>query len=327
LRREAMNKKTNTIRQIADTIKGLKSAVIFTHVRPDGDTVGCAVALSRALSFLGIKNEMLNEGEIPERYGYLSGKDEFKRRPSFDAEAYILVDCSDETRLGGLSKFYQAGAGKHVTINIDHHIANTYFAQHNFVRERASNCENVAELIRTLGVKYDEDIANALMTGFVTDSGGFSHGDVDGDTFRAAALAMDGGADVALITYETMRRRSQAQTRFYLSVVSAVRYLLDGKLGVASVSQAQLEEYGLKPDATEGLVDFALTVDGVEVSVCLLEMKRGQYKASFRSRSVDVNDVAAVFGGGGHVLASGCMLFGDLEEVVDRVRYAVYQRL
>ena len=177
-----MNKKTNTIRQIADTIKGLKSAVIFTHVRPDGDTVGCAVALSRALSFLGIKNEMLNEGEIPERYGYLSGKDEFKRRPSFDAEAYILVDCSDETRLGGLSKFYQAGAGKHVTINIDHHIANTYFAQHNFVRERASNCENVAELIRTLGVKYDEDIANALMTGFVTDSGGFSHGDVDGDT-------------------------------------------------------------------------------------------------------------------------------------------------
>ena len=148
-----MNKKTNTIRQSADTIKGLKSAVIFTHVRPDGDTVGCAVALSRALSFLGIKNEMLNEGEIPERYGYLSGKDEFKRRPSFDAEAYILVDCSDETRLGGLSKFYQAGAGKHVTINIDHHIANTYFAQHNFVRERASNCENVAELIRTLGVK------------------------------------------------------------------------------------------------------------------------------------------------------------------------------
>ena len=94
-----------------------------------------------------------------------------------------------------------------------------------------------------------------------------------------------------------------------------------------SVSQAQLEEYVLKPDATEGLVDFALTVDGVEVSVCLLEMKRGQYKASFRSRSVDVNDVAAVFGGGGHVLASGCMLFGDLEEVVDRVRYAVYQRL
>lgn len=317
----------NTIRQIADVVKRLKSAVIFTHVRPDGDTVGCAIALSRALSFLGIKNEMLNEGEIPARYAFLAGREEFKRLPSFEAEAFITVDCSDEARLGGLTKYYAARARKRVTVNIDHHVANTFFAQYNYVRECASNCENIAALIRELGVAYDKDISNALMTGFVTDSGGFSHGDVNGDTFRAAALAMDGGADVALVTYETMRRRSQAQMRFYLAVVSSVRYLLDGKLGVASVSQEQLREYGLTPDSTEGLVDFALTVDGVEVSVCLLEMKRGQYKASFRSRSVDVNDVAGTFGGGGHVLAAGCMLFGDLEEVIDKVRYAVYQRL
>ena len=77
-----------------------------------------------------------------------------------------------------------------------------------------------------------------------------------------------------------------------------------------------------------GIVDYALTVDPVEVSICLREVKKGQYKASFRSKGkVNVNEVAAVFGGGGHILASGCMVFGDLEEVVDRLRYAVYSHM
>ena len=89
-----------------------------------------------------------------------------------------------------------------------------------------------------------------------------------------------------------------------------------------------LKKYGLKQAATEGIVDFALTVDTVEVSICLMEVKRGQYKASLRSKgSVNVSEVAGVFGGGGHILASGCMLFGDYEEVFDKLRFAVAQRL
>lgn len=317
-----------SLKEIASILKKCKSAVIFTHMRPDGDTLGCAVALSRALSILKIENEVVNEGEMLERYLFLDGVKEIKFVPTLDADCYICVDTSDENRLGNLRDTYLAGAKNKITVNIDHHISNKNYAKYNFVRERASNCENIAELIKELGVKYTPQIADALMTGMVTDSGAFSHSDVNGDTFRAAGEAADAGADVNKINYETIKKQSLPRAQFYLKVLSKLRFLLDGQLGVAFVSQELLKEFDLSSDATEGIVDFALTIDTIEVSVCILEVKKGQYKVSFRSKGkVNVNEVAGVFGGGGHILASGCMLFGEVEEVIEKIRYAVWQRI
>ena len=318
----------NTLEEIAGILKRLKSAVIFTHMRPDGDTLGSALALHRALSLLKINSEVVNEGEIPHRYRFLEATREIKRTPTLDAEAYISVDSSDENRLGELKTAFLRGAAKgKSTFNIDHHIANSRYCKYNFVRERASNCENIAELIQLLGVTPDREIADALFMGMVTDSGGFSHGDVNGDTFRAAAYAADAGANVKDVTYETYKKQSKARAEMYASVISRLRYFLDDRLAVAIISQETLSKYNLEQDATEGVVDFAINIDVVEVSVCLLETKKGQYKASLRSKRANVNEVARVFGGGGHVLASGCMLFGELEEVLDRLRYAVLQHL
>lgn len=314
----------NTIQEIADVLKRLKSAVIFTHTRPDGDTIGSGVALSRALFLLNIKNQVVNDGDVPEKFAFLQGVKDVRRFPDFDAEGYICVDSSDENRLGELSRAFLKGAAKgKVTVNIDHHISNTRYAQYNYVVARASNCQNISDLIVALGVPFDEVISNALMAGIVTDSGMFSHLDVNGDTFRAAARAADGGANVNQITYELFRKQSKARADLYLSVLSEMRFLLQNRLAVVCVTQDALASRGLKTDATEGIVDFGLTIDCVEVSVCLMEMKSGQYKVSLRSKTADVNAIAATFGGGGHVLASGCMLFGEYEEVVDRLRYAV----
>lgn len=315
----------NTIQEIADVMKRLKSAVIFTHTRPDGDTIGSGVALSRALSLLKIKNQVVNDGEIPEKFYYLDGVREIARTPDFDAEGYICVDSSDENRLGELSHVFLKGVSKgKVTINIDHHISNSRYCKYNYVLTCSSNCQNMAKLIEALGVPFDSVISNALMTGIITDSGTFSHLDVNGETFRAAAMACDGGANVNKITYELYQKQSKNRADLYLNVLNGMRFLLDDRLTVVCVTQDALLSRGLKTDATEGIVDFGLTIDSVEVSVCLLEVKKGQYKASFRSKRVNVNAVAGMFGGGGHVLASGCMLFGDYEEVVDRIRYAVY---
>ena len=319
----------NTIEEIAGIIKNIKSAVIFTHTRPDGDTLGSAMALSRALFMLGIKSIVVNDGEIPEKFLFLPLASKIKRTVDLDAEAYICVDASDENRLGELNKTFLKGAAKgKITVNIDHHISNTRYCKYNFVRERASNCENIAELIRVLGVTPDKEIGDYLMAGMVTDSGGFSHGDVNGDTFREAAFAADAGADVKKVTYELFNKQTKNRAALYASVISSVRYLLNDRLAIARVTQEMLEKFDCKQEATEGIVDFALSVDVVEVSICLMEVKKGQYKASLRSKGkVNVNQVAAVFGGGGHILASGCMLFGDFEEVVDRVRYAVLQHM
>ncbi len=317
----------NTIEEIAGILKSLKSAVIFTHTRPDGDALGSAMALSRALSFCNIKNQVVNDSEIPEKFAFLGL--EIKPFPTLDAEGYICVDSSDDSRLGELTSAFRKGARKgKATVNIDHHISNTRFCKYNYVRERASNSENIADLIEALGVPFNEDICRLLMTGLVTDSGGFSHSDVGGDTFRAAARLADGGADVNVITYYMFRKQSKARAEMYAETISHLRYLLDDRLVLALVTQEMLNRYGLGQDTTEGIVDFGLTIEGVEVSVCLMESKKGQYKASFRSKGkVNVNEVAGVFGGGGHMLASGCMFFGEYEEIVDKLRYAVLQHM
>ena len=319
----------NTLSEIADVIRHLKSAVIFTHMRPDGDTLGSAMALSRALFLLNIPNEVINEGEVPEKFLFLEGMKDIRRTPTLDAEGYICVDSSDEARLGYAQPVFLAGVKKgKVTVNIDHHVSNTRFCKYNFVRPRASNCENMSELISLLGVGPDKLITSYLMVGMIPDSGAFSHSDVNGDPFRAAPAAVDAGADVGKITYEVFKKQSKARAQLYAEIISKLRYDLEDRFVTALVTQEQLRKYNLKQDATEGIVDFGLSVDTVEVSVCMMEVKKGQYKASLRSKgTVNVNEVAGVFGGGGHVLASGCMFFGSFEEAYDKLRYAVLQRL
>lgn len=315
-----------TIDDIANVLIRSKSATIFTHMRPDGDTLGSAMALRRALFVRGIKAEVVNEGPIPEKFSFLPGIDEIGRSPTLRGETYIAVDTSDPARLGRLEECFLAALKKRVTVNLDHHISNTRFAKYNYVAERPSNCENVLKLIEAMDVPLDPEMATYLMVGMCTDSGCFSHNDVDGDTFRAAAKVADAGANINRISYETMRRQSKARAQMYAAVIGNLRFFSEDTVAVALVSESILEQYRLDADATEGIVDFGLTIDGVEVSVCLLEVKKGQYKVSFRSKGkVDVNAVARTFGGGGHILASGCMLFGDIEEICDKLRYAIWQ--
>ena len=109
--------------------------------------------------------------------------------------------------------------------------------------------------------------------------------------------------------------------------MSKIRYFLDGRFAVASVLEKDILESGAKKDETEGFIDFVMGIDGVEVGACVLEMGKNKYKISFRSKGTDVNEVAGTFGGGGHVLASGCQIQGEYEEVVDKICFAVSRHI
>ncbi len=317
----------NSIGEIAKILKSLKSAAIFTHMRPDGDTLGSALALGRALSMAGVKTEILNEDKIPGRFSFLEGVERIKTSPSFDAGAYILVDVSAENRLGLLQDLFRRGMRKKITVNIDHHMSNSRFCRYNYVAECSANCQNIYKLILACGLKIDRVMAEALLAGLITDSGSFSHSDVDRETFLTAAACAEAGASAGKICYEAFKKKTKARADLYAEAISKIRYFLDGKLAVAVVRLGMLKKYGVDQDATEGIVDFALEIDTVAVSVCMMEVKRGQYKISFRSRETDVNEIARVFGGGGHILASGCMLFGEEEEVLERLSFTVSQYL
>ncbi|MBQ8291349.1 MAG: bifunctional oligoribonuclease/PAP phosphatase NrnA [Clostridia bacterium] len=318
-----------TLEQIAKTLKEAKSVVILTHMRPDGDAFGSALSLSCALSYLKIENQVCVESDIPSNLRFVDGIERVKKTPEFAYDTLIAVDCSDVQRLGALSDTFLLAQRKNVrTLNVDHHISNTRFALQNYVRECASNCMNMAQLISYLGVSIDKKIAEYLLLGLLTDSGNFSHDDVNEEALSLAAKLVAAGADIRYWNYNLFKKQPKARAKLHAKVMSGMRFYLEDRFALIVISQEAMQACGADNGMTEGFVDFPLNVDGVEVACSIMEIKSRQYKISLRSKEyADVNGIAGTFGGGGHIRAAGCMLFGELEDVIDRLTYAVSQYL
>ena len=315
-----------TLREIADKLKTVKSATIFCHMRPDGDTLGSAMGLKGLLEKCGIESEIVCESPVPSKFMFISGMDKILSAPSLDGEAYIAVDVSEEMRLGALSGLFSKA--KKIKFNIDHHVSNTRFGDYYYVNECAANCENIAALADALGVEIDEHTANCILLGISSDSGNFAHKNVTENTFLTAAKLTKCGAEIYPIQYNMFKKQSRPRALLFGRTMSNIRYFYDNRIALISVEKKTLEECGATSDVTEGFIDFPLSVDGVEVAACLLETKPHVFKISLRSKgTADVNKIASVYGGGGHILASGCMISGELEEVVDKLVYTVKQHI
>ncbi len=313
----------NTAEEITAKLQNSKRVAVFCHARPDGDALGSGLALCVALENAGKKAFMCCEDTPPEKFAFLPAMGKVLRAvPQLEYDLFVSVDCADVTRMGVFSKRY--AKFKRDTVNIDHHISNTCYAKFNYVVECPASCQIVTELLLACGYEITTEIANLLMLGMITDSGNFTHLDVTENTFKVAGFLRAKGADVNKINYNVNVRQPKARALLYGSVMSKMRFDLDDRLAFAVITQKDMEELGVDKSLTEGFVDFPLTIDGVEVAVSLLEFKKGQYKTSLRSKGrANVSAVAATFGGGGHILASGCMLFGELEEVIERLTRAI----
>lgn len=317
----------NSLDEIIEQLNAAKRIAVFCHARPDGDALGAGLALCLALENAGKKAYMCCEDAPPEKFSFIpSMKKVLQDIPNVDYDLFVSVDCADSARTGVFSKRYNNF--KKTTINIDHHVSNDRYAKLNYVQECPASCEIVTELLIKAGYGITSEIANLLMIGLVTDTGNFTHQDVTEKTFKTGALLRSKGADVNLIYYNLYARQTKERALLYGRVMNNIRFALDDKFAYIVISKKDMTELNADKSLTEGFVDFPLTIDGVEVSAAILENNKGQYKVSLRSKGkVNVNAVATTFGGGGHVLASGCMLFGELEEVIERLSYAVYQNL
>lgn len=317
----------NTAEEILSKLKGAKCVAVFCHCRPDGDAIGSGLALTRALENAGKKAVFCCEDPAPEKFGYIPAAGKILQElPKENFDTFVSVDCADTARMGVFAAAYSKFRG--ATVNIDHHISNNSYAKYNYVSECPATCEVLSELFLEAGFEITEEIANYLMLGLITDSGNFTHNDVTGKTFRIAARLKDAGADVNGINYNMFSRQPKCRAQLFGRVMNKLRFALSDKVAFAVITAADLAETGADRSVTEGFVDFPLTIDGVEVSVSVMEFKQGCYKASLRSKGrVNVNAVAATFGGGGHILASGCMIFGTLEETVEKITAAVSDNL
>ncbi len=313
-----------SLSELSSKLKQEKSVALFCHIRPDGDTLGSALALSCALKNLGIRAQVFCDDVVPSRFFFLDEVKEVKREIDGEYSAFVAIDCADTTRLGNL---YDAFSRHKNTYLIDHHVSNTRYAKINYVFDNSSNCENILALIEELGVDINKEIATLLVMGIMTDTGNFRHKNVSANTMFSAGKMVEKGADLNTVYYHMFTKQSKERAKLFGQTMSKIRYFLDDRFAVATIRLTDIEESKARPEDTEGFVDFVMGIDTVEVGACIMELALNKFKISFRSKGADVNAVAGTFGGGGHVLASGCQINGEYEEVIDKITFAVSRYL
>lgn len=312
---------------ILDKISSAISIGIAGHVRPDGDCVGSCMAMFLYLSkrWPDKKVDVYLE-MVPEVFHYI--KDIDKVHTDYDApcqyDVFISLDCGDEERLGPAFPLYQAA--KH-RINIDHHISNTNYGDENYVLPDASStCETMYGL---LDKEYiDKDIATALYTGIVHDTGVFKHSNTSKNTMVVAGDLLSYDIEFSKIIDESFYQKTYMQNQLLGRCLTESMMMLDGKCMISIISQKIMDFYGAKPKDIDGIIDQLRVTKGVEVALLLHEIGNQQYKVSMRANNqVDVSKIAVYFGGGGHVRAAGCTMTGTSYDVINNIIRLIYQQL
>ena len=308
-------------------LAGIRSAAIVGHLRPDGDAVGSCLGLYHYLKTNMPRLEVtVYLEEIPETYRILQGCEEICTDFSEDRtyDVLLALDCADKGRMGKSIKYFDSARK---TICIDHHISNTGFADVNEIHPDASSTSEIV-----LGLldrsRIPKVSAEALYLGIVHDTGVFRHSCTAPSTMEAAAELMRKGVDTSRIINETYYDKTYHQNQILGRALLESILLMDGKIIFSAVRMKEMRFYGVAPSDLDGIVQILMSTKGVEAAIFLYETAPQEYKVSMRSRGlVDVSKIASFFGGGGHKLAAGCTMQGNLYDVVNNVTYYMERQL
>ena len=295
-------------------LKNNDEYLILTHAHPDGDTLGCGFSLCEALTSIGKKAVVRCGDPVPEKYGYM-GK---VCQEDVKFSNIIAVDVADAKLLG---KEFEASFGNRVDLCIDHHGSNRLYARRTLLDPTAAAaCEIILDVIKALGVGITKSIANNIFTGLSTDSGCFRYSNVTPRTLRMAADMIEAGAEYSRINtvmFETKTRTYVALERLALE---SMRMYLDEKCAFITITQDMFRESGSDESEVDAIAAIPRQIEGVRVGVTMREKSDGTFKISMRSHEgIDVSEICAMLGGGGHPRAAGCTVTGDAETARNQV--------
>ncbi len=313
-----------SLAEAAALIRNAGRMCFFLHVSPDGDSIGSTLGVYHALKSAGKDVVLPLADPIPRVYHFLPGWDTAftpwqQVQGPFDLA--VFLDCGDRSRVGEAEPVVRMCPQ---VLNIDHHATNTVYGDYNYLDLSAAAVGEVAyNLLQELGLPLTRDIATCLYTSIVTDTGSFKYESTTARTHQIVAELLALGAkpyDVAAAVYE-----NETQTSLKLLGQSLLTLQVAGRLAWLQVDQAMLQATGASEEDTEGIVNYARAIAGVEVGCFFRETAGGAVKVSLRSRGeVDVGAVAVSLGGGGHARAAGITLPGvTLPVATDRVLAAL----
>ena len=305
---------------IREEIEHAQTILICGHVRPDGDCLGSAFALREYCLGLGKSADVCSPSPMPESYKFMRQSEKFNVLSRKTYDLFIAVDCATQDRIGKMEGFFRSAPR---TVCIDHHEGHEGFADVNLVKNYASStCEIVFDLLEPTG-KITREIANYLYIGLSTDTGHFMHSNTDSKVMYTAYRLSCLGAECHNIATELYRSRSRNKTMLIAKSIEAMRFFMNDTVCIIPMTQELLDECNISSNDTEGIIDYAISINGVEIGISMCAEKENEYKVSFRSRTRHVNEIAAVFGGGGHIYAAGCRICGKTEDVIDKLLKAI----
>lgn len=312
---------------LTKVLDGVKTVAIGGHIRPDGDCVGSCLGMYLYLTkvYPEIKADIYLQ-RFSKTFGFLQSIEDVKHEVLEEKEydLFISLDCGDRERLGFTLPLFDKAKR---TVCIDHHESNNSFADVNYIFPEASS---TAELVYDLLDidKIDTGIAQAIYLGIVHDTGVFQYSNVAPSTFQAAAFLITKEIDAPRIISETFYAKTYAQNQILGRTLLESFLLLEGKVIAGSVSRRVMDFYGVNPGDFEGIVSQMRVTEGVEVAIFMYELEPGNFKVSLRSKDiVDVNRIAAYFGGGGHKKAAGFNMAGTAHDITNNVTKFVAEQL
>lgn len=302
-------------RLIKERLENARHALIVSHVRPDGDAIGSALALGLALKNAGKTAQIVLADGVTSSFRYLEGSELIAREPKEGYDTFITVDCADFKRVGKPFENFPAP-----DINIDHHKTNEQFGTLNLIEEKeVATAAILAARLPEWGYEITQPIAAALLVGIVTDTLGFRTSNTNPTALRLSAALMEKGVDLSDLYMRSLVKKSFPAAKYWGMGLSG----LEQKNGIVwatlTLEDRKRAGYGGNDDAD--LINMVSAIDGNKVGMIFVEQNDSRVKVSWRAldASFDVSQVAKSFQGGGHAAAAGADITGALEEVREAV--------
>jgi bifunctional oligoribonuclease and PAP phosphatase NrnA len=308
-------------------VRAARRIVLGTHLNPDGDALGSALGLAHILRSMELEVEVLCHHPVPKSLQFLPGASKVRQEPKRgDMDLVIVLDLEALDRLGSLRPAFESAPRMVV---IDHHVPHEQPGDLRIVDTSAPATASIlCDLFLDSGLEITADAADCLLTGIVTDTGGFRYANSTPHTLYQAGRLIELGANLARVSQEVYMRRPESSLRILGVAIAKMNLSHKGRLAWVSLTGEEMAKFNATDEHTEGIVNELLSIDTVEIAAFFREGKMGKHKGSLRSLgSHDVAAVARQFGGGGHKNAAGLNSEGSRDEVESAVISALGQLL
>ncbi len=312
-----------TYLEAAEFLKSYDNYLLLTHKRPDGDTIGSAVGLCELLRTMGKTAWLLPSLDATRMFqDYLQGH---QAPPGFEPDTVVSVDVASLGLLPPNAQPYK----DRIDLAIDHHPSNEFFARETCLEADKAACgEIIWKIAGHLGI-MSEAIATPLYVAVSTDTGCFVYGNTTPHTHRVAAALMEQGIPYQALNKKHFRTKSLRRMKLESLILQNMKLYQEGTVAVAPISLAMMAQANATDDDAEDIAAFLGQIEGVLHSATIRELRPGECKISLRTNPNFLNATAtcARLGGGGHVAASGCTVYGTIDEAEAAILEAIYAQL